>query len=72
MRGIVEGRKLLSLTEAPIRIAIDARPLGGAPCGFTIYLCSVIECLRRAGFDVNLRRIDARTIGVLWQAVGSI
>lgn len=48
------GTEAASLTEAPIRIAIDARPLGGAPCGFTIYLCSVIECLRSAGFNLTL------------------
>lgn len=40
--------------DAPIAIAIDARPLGGVPCGFTIYLCSIIECLRRAGFHLTL------------------
>ncbi len=41
-------------TDRPIRIAIDARPLSGPPCGYTIYLCSVIECLERGNFDITL------------------
>jgi glycosyltransferase involved in cell wall biosynthesis len=40
--------------EAPIKVAIDARPMGGAPCGFTIYLGSVIECLRAPAFEITL------------------
>lgn len=49
-----------ALSDAPvastraIRIAIDVRPLSGAPCGYTIYLCSVIECLRKADFALTL------------------
>lgn len=38
----------------PIHIAVDARPLGGVPCGYTVYLCSVIGCLRDAGFRLTL------------------
>lgn len=40
--------------DRPIRIAIDARPLSGPPCGYTIYLGSVIECLGRGNFDITL------------------
>ena len=38
----------------PIRIAVDVRPLGGPPCGYTIYLTSIVEPLRQAGFDLTL------------------
>lgn len=38
----------------PIRIGIDVRPLGGPPCGYTIYLGSVIECLRKADVELTL------------------
>jgi glycosyltransferase involved in cell wall biosynthesis len=38
----------------PIRIAIDARPLAGPPCGYTVYLCSILHCLRGAGFEMTL------------------
>ena len=37
-----------------LRLAIDARPLGGVPCGYTIYIMSVIRCLVRAGFEITL------------------
>lgn len=49
------------MTDAgPIRIAIDARPLAGAPCGYTIYLNSIIDCLRKA--DVKLTLIGNRPL----------
>lgn len=35
--------------EAPFRIAIDIRPLAASPCGYTVYLGSVIDALRNAG-----------------------
>lgn len=38
----------------PIRIAIDARPLAGPPCGYSIYLGSILQCLRGGNFDVTL------------------
>lgn len=38
----------------PFRIAIDARPFAGPPCGYTVYLGSVLGCLRRGDFDVTL------------------
>lgn len=37
-----------------IRIAIDARPFAGPPCGYTIYLASILACLRDGPFDVVL------------------
>lgn len=40
--------------DDPIKVAIDARPLSGSPCGYTIYLCSVIETLRLGNFDVTV------------------
>lgn len=39
---------------APIRIAIDIRPMAGPPCGYTIYLCSVINALQEAGMILTL------------------
>lgn len=42
------------MRSGPIRIAIDARPLAGPPCGYTIYLGSILTCLRQADFDVTL------------------
>ncbi len=44
----------VSPDERPFRIAIDARPLAGPPCGYTIYIGSMIECLRKGPFDVTL------------------
>jgi glycosyltransferase involved in cell wall biosynthesis len=38
----------------PIRIAIDARPFAGSPCGYTVYLGSIIECLRKADLELTL------------------
>ncbi len=37
-----------------ISIAIDARPFSGPPCGYTVYLGSIIDCLRRGGFELTL------------------
>jgi glycosyltransferase involved in cell wall biosynthesis len=42
------------MVDRPVRIAIDARPLSGSPCGYTIYLGSIITCLRDANFDLTL------------------
>lgn len=36
------------------RIAIDARPLSGSPCGYTIYLNSILDCLRASNFEITL------------------
>lgn len=41
-------------TDRPLRMAIDVRPLGGPACGYTIYLCSVIACLRRTDIALTL------------------
>lgn len=41
-------------TDAPFRIAIDARPFGGPPCGYVVYLSSIIACLRAADVQVTL------------------
>ncbi len=38
----------------PIRIAIDARPFSGPPCGYTVYLGSIISCLREGDFELTL------------------
>jgi len=38
----------------PIRIAIDARPLAGSPCGYTIYLSSILQCLRDSDMELTL------------------
>ena len=40
--------------DPPISVAIDVRPLAGIACGYTVYLASVIEPLRRAGFRLTL------------------
>lgn len=42
------------MVDRPVRIAIDARPLSGSPCGYTIYLASIITCLRHADFELTL------------------
>ncbi len=39
---------------SPIRIAVDARPFAGPPCGYTIYLGSILACLRAGDFDLTL------------------
>jgi glycosyltransferase involved in cell wall biosynthesis len=40
--------------DAPYRIAIDARSFCFSPCGYTIYIRSVIVSMRQAGFEVVL------------------
>lgn len=42
------------VSRPPFRIAVDARPLAGSPCGYTVYLCSVLTCLRESRFDITL------------------
>lgn len=37
-----------------IRIAVDARPFAGPPCGYTVYLSSVIACLRAPDIRLTL------------------
>ncbi|MGJ0118453.1 glycosyltransferase family 4 protein [Williamsia sp. MIQD14] len=38
----------------PIRIALDARPLAGPPCGFTNYIGAILACLRQGDFEITL------------------
>ncbi len=40
--------------EPPFRIAIDARPMCGSPCGMTVHLASIVALLRKANFDITL------------------
>jgi len=40
--------------EPPFRIAIDARPMCGSPCGYSIHLASIVALLRKANFDITL------------------
>ncbi len=42
------------MRNGPIRLAIDARPFAGPACGYTIYLGSILQCLRDADIEVVL------------------
>jgi glycosyltransferase involved in cell wall biosynthesis len=43
-----------AIDDRPLRMAIDVRPLAGSPCGYTVYLCSVLACLRETDIELTL------------------
>jgi glycosyltransferase involved in cell wall biosynthesis len=48
------------INDGPLRIAIDARPFSGPPCGYTVYLTSIISCLRAV--DISLTLLSNRPL----------
>lgn len=54
----------------PLRIAVDARPFSGPPCGYTVYLASVIGCLRAA--DIRLALLSNRPLLPRYEEVADL